>query len=47
MMADGRVVETENIIKVLDAMLKIKKKNEGQCEEKIIQVCVEVYILIL
>ena len=47
MMADGRVVETENMIKVLDAMLKIKKKNEGQYEEKIIQVCVEVYSLIL
>ena len=40
-MADGRVVETENLKNVLDAIPKIKKKKEGQYEEKIIQVCVE------
>ena len=37
-MADGRVVETKNLKKVLDAISKTKKKKEGQCEEKIIQV---------
>ena len=40
-MADGRVVGTENLKNVLDAITKIKKKKEGQYEEKIIQVCVE------
>ena len=40
-MAEGRVVETENVKKVSDAMSKIKKKKEGQYEEKIIQLCVE------
>ena len=40
-MVDGRVVETENRKKVLDAISKIKKKKEGQYEEKSIQVCVE------
>ena len=34
MMADGRDVETENLKKVLDAISKIKKKKEGQYEEK-------------
>ena len=41
MMADGRVVEAENMKKVLDEILKIKNKKEGQFEEKIIQICVE------
>ena len=44
-MADGRVVETENLKKVLDPISKIKKKKEGQYEEKIIQVCVEEFDL--
>ena len=44
-MADGRIVETENLKKVLDAISKIKKKKEGQYEEKIIQVCVEEFDL--
>ena len=44
-MADGRVVETENLKNVLDAITKIKKKKEGQYEEKIIQVCVEEFDL--
>ena len=44
-MVDGRVVETENLKKVLDAILKIKKKKEGQYEENIIQVCVEEFDL--
>ena len=44
-MADGRVVETENLKKVLDAISKIKKKKEGQYEEKIILVCVEEFDL--
>ena len=44
-MADGRVVEIENLKKVLDAISKIKKKKEGQYEEKIIQVCVEEFDL--
>ena len=44
-MADGRVVETENLKKVLEAISKIKKKKEGQCEEKIIQLCVEEFDL--
>ena len=44
-MADGRVVETENLKNVLDAIPKIKKKKEGQYEEKIIQVCVEEFNL--
>ena len=43
--ADRRVVETENLRKVLDAISKIKKKKEGQYEEKIIQVCVEEFDL--
>ena len=34
MMADGRVVERENLEKILDAIWKIKKKKEGQFEEK-------------
>ena len=33
-MADGRVVETENLKNVLDTISKIKKKKEGQYEEK-------------
>ena len=45
MMADRRVVETENLKKFLDAISKIKKKKEGQYEEKIIQVCVEEFDL--
>ena len=45
MMADGRVVETQNLKKVLDAKLKIKKEKEGQYEEKIMQVCVEEFDL--
>ena len=44
-MADGRVVETENLKKVLDAISKIKKKKEGQYEEKILQVCAEEFDL--
>ena len=44
-MVNGRVVETENLKKVLDAISKIKKKKEGQYEEKIIQVCVEEFDL--
>ena len=44
-MVDGRVVETENLKKVLDAILKIKKKKEGQYKENIIQVCVEEFDL--
>ena len=44
-MADGRAVETKNLKKVLDAISKTKKKKEGQCEEKIIQVCVEKFDL--
>ena len=44
-MADGRVVETENLKKVLEAISKIKKKKEGQCEEKIMQLCVEEFDL--
>ena len=44
-MADGRVVETQNLKKVLDAKLKIKKEKEGQYEEKIMQVCVEEFDL--
>ena len=43
---DGRCgVETENLKKVLDAISKIKKKKEGQYEEKIIQVCMEEFHL--
>ena len=42
MMADGRVVQIE---KSFDAILKMKKKKEGQCEEKIIQVCLEEFDL--
>ena len=41
MMENGRVVETENLKNFFDAISKIKKKKEGQYEEKIIQVCVE------
>ena len=44
-MADGRDVETENMKKVLDAISNIKKKKEGQYEEKIIYVCVEEFEL--
>ena len=33
-MADGRVVEAENMKKVLHEILKIKNKKEGQFEEK-------------
>ena len=44
-MADGRVVETKNLKKVFDAILKIKKKKEGQYVEKIILVCVEEFDL--
>ena len=44
-MADGRVVETEILKKVLDAISNIKKKKEGQYEEKIIQVFVEEFDL--
>ena len=44
-MTDGRVVKTENLKNVLDAISKIKKKKEGQNEEKIIQVCVEEFDL--
>ena len=40
-MVDGRLVETENLKKVLDAISNIKKKKGDQYEEKIIQVCVE------
>ena len=45
MMADGRVVETENLKKVLDAISKIKKNKKGEYEEKIIHVCVEEFDL--
>ena len=45
MMADGRVVETENLKKFLDTILKLKKKKEGQYEEKIIQICEEEFDL--
>ena len=45
MMADRRVVETENLKNIFDAMSKIKKKKEGHYEEKIIQVCVEKFDL--
>ena len=45
MMVDRLVVETENLKNVFDAISKIKKKNEGQCEEKCIQVCVEEFHL--
>ena len=34
MMADGGVIETENLKKVLDAISKIKKKKESEYEEK-------------
>ena len=44
-MADGRAAETKNLKKVLDAISKIKKKKEGQYEEKIIQLCVEEFDL--
>ena len=44
-MTDGRVVKTENLKYVLDAISKIKKKKEGQYEKKIIQVCVEEFDL--
>ena len=44
-MTDRRVVETENLKKVLDAILKKKKKKEGQYEEKIIHVCVKEFDL--
>ena len=44
-MTDGRVIETENLKKVLDAILKIKKQKKGQHEEKVIQVCVEEFDL--
>ena len=44
-MVGGRVVETKNQKKVLDAISKIKKKEEGQYEEKTIQVCVEEFHL--
>ena len=44
-MADRRVVETKNLKKVLDAISKIKKRKEGQYEEKIIQACVEEFDL--
>ena len=40
-LADGCIVETENLKKVLDTISKINKKKEGQYEEKIIQVCVK------
>ena len=45
MMADGGVIETENLKKVLDVISKIKKKKESEYEEKIIQVCVEEFDL--
>ena len=45
MMADGRVVETENLKKFLDTILKLKKKKEDQYEEKIIQICEEEFDL--
>ena len=44
-MADGRVVETENLKKALDAISNIKKKKEGQYDEEIIQVCGEEFDL--
>ena len=44
-MADGCILETENLKKVLDTISKINKKKEGQYEEKIIQVCVEEFDL--
>ena len=44
-MTEGRFVETENLKKVFDAVSKIKKKKEGQHEEKIIQVSVEEFDL--
>ena len=44
-MVDGRVVETENLKKVLDTISKIKKTKEGQYEGKLIQVCVEEFDL--
>ena len=44
-MADGRAAETENLKKVLDAISRIKKKKEGQYEEKTILVCVEEFDL--
>ena len=44
-MVDRRVVETENLKNVFDVISKIKKKNEDQCEEKCIQVCVEEFHL--
>ena len=44
-MAVGCVVETENLIKVLDAISKIKEKRKGTYEEKIMQLCVEKFDL--
>ena len=35
MITDGHVVKTENLVKVFDAIAKIKKKKDGQCEENI------------
>ena len=45
MMPDGRVTETESLKKILDTILKLKKKKEGQFEEKIIQICEEEFDL--
>lgn len=45
MMTDRRVVETENLKKVLDAISKKKKKKEGQYEKRLVQVCLEEFYL--
>ena len=45
MMPDGRVTETESLKKILDTILKLKKKKEGRFEEKIIQICEEEFDL--
>ena len=44
-MADACAVETGNLAKVFDAILKIKKKREGQYKERVMQVCVEEFDL--
>ena len=43
--SDVRAVETKNLKKVSDPKSKIKKKKEGQYEEKITQVCAEEFDL--
>ena len=45
MMPDGRVTETESLKKILDTILKLKKKKEGRFEEKIRQICEEEFDL--